>query len=74
VTSAGRGRLVRELTEALPVEQRPHAVAALANAVRDLRGSIISESMPEMAYRLALFRLNEPPPRRGGRQRRERVP
>lgn len=63
MTGGGRGSLARELAQALPVEQRPYAVAALANAVRDLRGSIISESMPEMAYRLALFRLNEPPSR-----------
>ena len=63
MTRTSRRRLVRELTDALPVAQRPHAVAVLASAFRDLRGSITGESLPEMAYRLALFRLDEPPPR-----------
>lgn len=56
-----RGRLLRELTDALPVERRPHAVHALAVAIHDLRGSISKEALPEMAYRLALFRLTNQP-------------
>jgi hypothetical protein len=59
VTTADRRRLVRELAQALPAEQRRHAVTAVANAIRDLRGSINSEALPEMAYKLALVRLNE---------------
>lgn len=63
MTGRNRGRLLRELTDALPLELRPQAIQALANAVRDLRGSISNEALPEMAYRLALFRLTQTPRR-----------
>ena len=50
-------RLVQELAALLPRSQAPRAADVLTGAARDLRGSISQESLPEMAFRLALYRL-----------------
>lgn len=73
------GRLAEELGVQLGAGYDPDAVrAAIADAARELRGSINPNALPEMAYRLAHYRLTGFQPRwsapRGGLRRRRTTP
>lgn len=52
------GQLGTELQTQLSRSSAPSAVAALRTAISDLQGSISRDALPEMALRLAYFRLS----------------
>jgi hypothetical protein len=68
-----RALLERRTTELLTAELDGHVDGVADNtvvstyiraAVRDLRGSICPDALPEMAARLVRYRLTQPPARR----------
>jgi hypothetical protein len=68
-------QLTQQLTQELHGICAPSvARAALTGAMRDLRGSISPDALPEMAFRLACFRVTSAAPRDAATPARVDIP